>query len=169
MNLRTCSDAPCLESAGGPLVGMTALTAQKRSICFGIVSGAVIVGQTCRIVPFSAEAWQAKKALFDERTGRTWPNAQVSTSQITREYEIKQFWQFFADARVERDNAIETEAGFSCAIAVMDKIEGWEEECWVRSKFETGMWIHTKAVTCNGRIQDANIEIHHGGMELDVR
>ena len=53
--------------------------------------------------------------------------------------------------RFDLDNAIHTLAEFSYAIAVMDKIEGWEEESWVGSKFAASMWIHTKAVICNGQ------------------
>ena len=40
---------------------------------------------------------------------------------------------------------------FSHAIAVMDKIGGWEEENWVMSRFATSMWIFTKAVIYNGQ------------------
>ena len=46
---------------------------------------------------------------------------------------------------------IQTEAEFSYAIAVMDKIGGWEEEGWVGSKFAASMCIYTKAVICNGQ------------------
>ena len=33
----------------------------------------------------------------------------------------------------------------------MDKVEGWNEEQWVGSKFAARMWIYTKAVMCGGR------------------
>ena len=35
-------------------------------------------------------------------------------------------------------------------MTVMDKVEGWNEEEWVGSKFAACMWIHTKAVLCDG-------------------
>ena len=38
------------------------------------------------------------------------------------------------------------------AMAVMDNIEGWEEEeQWVSSRFAACMWIYTKAVIYNGQ------------------
>ena len=46
----------------------------------------------------------------------------------------KQFWLSFVDDRFDLDSAIQTKAEFSCAIAVMAIVEGWEEESWVRSK-----------------------------------
>ena len=33
----------------------------------------------------------------------------------------------------------------------VDKVEGWNEEEWVVSKFDASMWIYTKAVLCDGR------------------
>ena len=80
----------------------------------------------------------------------------------------KQFWLSFVDDRFDLDNAIQTEAEFSCAFA------GWEdEESWVGSKLAARMWIYTKAVICNSqfniaRIQDAQIQIHHGNSELGL-
>ena len=91
-----------------------------------LLLGPVIGGQAQRIAPLSAEAW---KALFDERTGRTWPSARLSArTRFTKEYVLKQFWESFVDDKFDLDNAIQTKAEFSCATAVMDKIEGWEEE-----------------------------------------
>ena len=34
---------------------------------------------------------------------------------------------------------------------VMDKVEGWNGEEWVGSKFAACMWIYTEAVLCDGR------------------
>ena len=55
------------------------------------------------------------------------------------------------DHRFDLDNAIVSKNEFSYAIAVMDKIGGWEEENWVMSRFATSMWIFTKAVIYNGQ------------------
>ena len=54
------------------------------------------------------------------------------------------------------DNLIKTKAVFSHAIAVMDRIGGWEEEegeqeNWVGARFAASIWIYTKAVVCNGQ------------------
>ena len=94
-------------------------------------------------VRYLRKAWKAKKIHFDARTGRTWPNAQLSArARFTREYVFKQFWQSFVDDRFDLDNAIQTKAEFSHAIAVMDNIEGWDKESWVGSRFAASMWIH---------------------------
>ena len=42
-------------------------------------------------------------------------------------------------------------ATFSFAMTVMDKVEGWNEEECVGSKFAASLWIYTKAVLCDGR------------------
>ena len=41
-------------------------------------------------------------------------------------------------------------ATFSFAMTAMDKVEGWNEEKWVGSKFAASVWIYTKAVLCDG-------------------
>ena len=35
-------------------------------------------------------------------------------------------------------------------MTVMDKVEGWNEEKWVGSKFAECLWIYTQAVLCDG-------------------
>ena len=45
-------------------------------------------------------------------------------SQYTKEYIVRQFWQSFVDDKFQMENAIQTKAEFSHAIAVMDKIGG---------------------------------------------
>ena len=49
------------------------------------------------------------------------------------------------------DITIQTKAEFFYAIAVMDKIGGWEEEDWIGSRFAAGMFKYTKAVIRNGQ------------------
>ena len=46
----------------------------------------------------------------------------------TRYYFVNQFWLPFVEGKFGLDNAIQTNAEFSYAIAVMDRIGGWEEE-----------------------------------------
>ena len=69
---------------------------------------------------------------------------------------MKQFWLSSEDDKFDLDNAIQTKAEFSYAIAGMDRIGGWEEEegeqeNWVGPRFPASMWMCTKAVVCNGR------------------
>ena len=83
-----------------------------------------------------------KKIMFDEKTGSVWPTAELSERATgTREYVSRRFWQSFVDHRFDLDKAIVTKNEFSYAIAVMDKIGGWEEGNWVMSRVATSMWI----------------------------
>ena len=51
------------------------------------------------------------------------------------------------DNKLDLINAIQTKAAFSYAIAVMDRIGGWEEGD--EQKNWASLWIYTKAVACN--------------------
>ena len=151
MNLRRGSDAPCLESAlKTPWRHDSPCGSSPYVLAFA--PGPVLGEEAYRIPPLTSEAWKTKKIHFDGRTGRTCPNALPSArARFTREYVLKQFWQSFVDERFDLGNAIQTRAEFSDAFAVMDKIEGWEEDLWEGSKFAASMWIYTKAVICNGQ------------------
>ena len=77
-----------------------------------------------------------KRKLFDEKTRRIWPNADLSWRvKSTREYVVQQFWTSFDEDKFDLDKSIQTKAEFSYAMAVMDRIGGWEEgygqENWV--------------------------------------
>ena len=47
-----------------------------------------------RGLPISTDEWEKKKIMFDEKTGRAWPQiAQTSAvAKATREYVLEQFW-----------------------------------------------------------------------------
>ena len=52
----------------------------------------VIGRQAYRIPSISAAEWEEQRALFDEKTGKVWPNAALSArAQFTREYFVNQF------------------------------------------------------------------------------
>ena len=58
--------------------------------------------------------------------GRTWPNAELSwEAKSTRACFVKQLSTSFVEDKFDLDNAIQTEAEFSYAIAVMDRIGSW--------------------------------------------
>ena len=62
----------------------------------------------------------------------------------------------------------------SCAIAVVDNIEGRKEDTCVGPKFAASVWIYTKAVACNGpgNMQEYRVlklRSINGGSELGVR
>ena len=50
-----------------------------------------------------------------------------------------------------RLHAAVPKATFSFAMALMDKVGGWNEENWVGSNFAACMWIYSIAVLSNGR------------------
>ena len=63
-----------------------------------------------------------KPVRWKDRDGRIWPNTEPSErARFTREYVLSQFWQTFLDDRFDLENAKQTNAVFSYAVAVMDK------------------------------------------------
>ena len=77
-------------------------------------------------VPWTSEEWRAMNAQFEIKTGRAWPNLEPSErAPNTREYVLREFWQTFVDRLVL---GFATHTNKVHAVAVMDKIEGWEEE-----------------------------------------
>ena len=78
-----------------------------------------------------------------------------------RKYTLKDLLEIFVDDRpfgtdsTDREINVESKAVFSCAMTLMDKIRGWEdEECWVGSKFAACMWIYTKEALTRRQIFD---------------
>ena len=67
-----------------------------------------------------------KEGHFEKRTARVWPNAELSAGdKFTRENVVKQCGLSIEEDKFDWDNAIQ-KAEFSYAIAVMDRIGGWE-------------------------------------------
>ena len=92
---------------------------------------------------------------------RVWPNAVLSArAKFAREYVVKQFWLSFVEDKFDLDSAIQTKAEFSCAIAVMDRIGGLEEE---ERRTRKLVWAkicsYTQAVVCNGQNHMQNYRI----------
>ena len=108
---------------------------------------------------------EEQKAFFYAEAMRVWPIAELGArAKLTREYVVKQFWLSFREDKSDLENAIQTKAELSCAIAVMDKIGGWEEEegeqeNWVGPRFASSIWIYTKSVVCNGQNHKQNNRI----------
>ena len=61
------------------------------------------------------------------------------------------------------ENAIQTNAEFSYAMAVMDKIGGWEEACGSTPR----LLFATVKKTCKNT--GSSSSDHHGGSDLGVR
>ena len=62
----------------------------------------------------------------------------------SQENVLRRFWQSFVEGKFDMENAIQTEAEFSSAIDVTDKIGVWEEGHWVGSRSAASMWIYWK-------------------------
>ena len=60
-------------------------------------------------------------------------------------------------------------AVFSCAMTVMDKICGWEEEQKLVGSFAACVWIYTKGITQlhAGSFEKKHV-IHHGKCQLGL-
>ena len=104
-------------------------------------------------LPMRKDEWIGRKTLFDEKTGTFWANEELSAwSQCTRSNFLKHFWDVFVGDRLDLDNAIQTKAEFSYALAV---IGGWEGNQDVDNKvgirFGSCLWIFTKAIMLDGR------------------
>ena len=74
-----------------------------------------------RVPPFSTAEWEEKKALFDEKTGKVWRNAELSARAKLERICREQFWLSFVEDKFDLDNDIRMKAEFSHVIAVMDK------------------------------------------------
>ena len=86
-------------------------------------------------------------------TGRTWPDPQ------SQKHERIRFDEILAglcngQARPQRGRTSKKlallKSVFACAMTVMDKVEGWNEEEW-GSRLAVCMCVYTEAVLCDGQ------------------
>ena len=100
-------------------------------------------------------------------TGGPWTEFECRSSPLQlREYALREFWRilvddrpFCRDARFKHAN-VQSEAFFSHAVTVMDKICGLEDdEKRVGSKFTACKWIHTKEVLTGGQMATTEMEL----------
>ena len=91
---------------------------------------------------------------------RTWPYHGMSTHAMKiRTSVLNKSWKYHISDKyghggdtsphVRGPFAAVPKATFSSAMAVMDKVEGWNEEKWVRSYLAASIWKNTKAVLCD--------------------
>ena len=77
---------------------------------------------------------QVKQDGKGPREGPETANKDTPRAVQLREYTLKEFWEIFVDDRpfgadaLVRHVNVQSKAVFSHAMAVMDKIRGWEEE-----------------------------------------
>ena len=111
----------------------------------------------CRVPPISTKKWEEKKALFDERTGRIWPNAEVSwRAKSAREFVVKQFWTSVVGDKFDLFGQFKTDKGRVLRCHCDDgQKEVWKMEMntrigWVQD-LQHACGTFTKAVVCNGQ------------------
>ena len=108
---------------------------------------------------FDAEGRTARKSLFDARTEIVQPRRAALTEEetVTRENDQKQVLEFHVKDLIDMAKMILTKTGFSNAMMVMDKIDGWNEEggfegvdrhdgSQVGGRLAACMWIFSKTV-----------------------
>ena len=104
----------------------------------------------------NARTWRARKGSMQVMKGRTWHYHGIDhKAKRTRTYVLQIRLDCISGKNGRRDNIPPNALAvpktvFSYAMIVMDKVEGWNEEEWVGSKFAACMWIYTKAVLCDG-------------------
>ena len=118
-----------------------------------------------RVFPISTDEWVGNEMPFDEKTGRAWSQqAQIgAVARATREYVLKQFRASYVKDEFNLTNLIQSKAGFSFDIAVMDRSGGWtkeiyEQENWVGARFAANMWIFSNNRCVQRTKTHANIQ-----------
>ena len=108
---------------------------------------------------------KGKKDQMEYVNDRTWPYHGMSLCAVKlRTSVLNRFWRDHISDKhgrrgdvpphVRRPFAAVPKATFSCAMEVMDKVEGWIEEQWVGSHLAAPMWMCNKAALCDGRKRD---------------
>ena len=103
----------------------------------------------------------------ETQDGRAWAENENSPRAMQLgKCTLKEFREVFVDDRplgadaIYRQINVQSKAVFSCAMTLMDKINGWEdEERWVGSKFAAYMWIYTKEALTGGQILNREQEM----------
>ena len=85
---------------GGINLRSVGFQSRGRNGCFGTCSPGPVIGGKCAEFLRSVQriGKQRKTHLFEEKTGRSWPNAELSArAKFAREYVVKQFWTSFVE------------------------------------------------------------------------
>ena len=90
--------------------------------------------------PKVMNAWNRRKYNVEKASRRPWIQYEHSAKAMQlRECTLKEFWEIFADRpfgknSTNRDADVQSKAVLSCAMTLMDRTRGWEdEESWVGS------------------------------------
>ena len=103
------------------------------------------------------EKWKQRKDLMEYLDDRGWTyHGMIACARKTRTSVLKNFLKDHISDKyglggdespyVRRPFAAVPKATISFTVAVMDKVEGWNEEKWVGSYLAASMWNYSKAV-----------------------
>ena len=145
-----------------PLSGKQRRDSSKfRSMFWLTDSERMIDDHLSQPITVTAETWKEKKDSMEYSNYRTWHYHGMNDYALrTRSSVLHKFWSdHISDKNGRRGNIppyaraplAAPKATLSFAITVMDKMEGWNEEELVGSKFAASMCRYTKAVLCDGR------------------
>ena len=101
------------------------------------------------------EKWKERKELMEYLNDKIWPYHGMSVCAMKIWTTVlNRFWREHISDKdglrgdtspyVQRPSAAVPKATFSFALAVMDKVEGWNEEKWVGSYLVACVWIYTR-------------------------
>ena len=156
--LRTNGISPALI----PLNGKQRRDSSKFCSMFWVTdSERMIDDHPTQPISMTAETWTERKDSMEYSNGVTWRYHGVNGYALkTRSSVLHRFWRDHISDKNGRRGDVPPQAWaplavpkatFSFVMTVVDKVEGWNEERWVGSKFAASMWIYTKAVLCDGR------------------
>ena len=112
--------------------------------------------------------WKRRKHKMEKASRGSWTeNENTPRAVQLRQYTLKEFWEIFVDDGPSGADAffrhvnVQPKAVFSCAMTLMDKIQGWEEqEKRLGFQFATCMWIYTKKAMTKEQIPNPAMEEH---------
>ena len=116
------------------------------------------------------EKWKERKDLMEYLNDRIWPYHGMGAYDMTiRTSVLNRFWRDHISDKnglrgdmpphVRRFFAAVPKGSFSFAMAVLDKVEGWNEEKLVGSYLVACMRIYANAVLCDGRRRDPPLDL----------
>ena len=102
-------------------------------------------------MPEQAAPDQYRRMVGDEKADWSQLALMSERAKIKRASFLKFFWVAHVRDEFEVGSPFHSKAEFSCAVAVIDTIGGWEggieQEDQIGARFGANMWIYTKAVT----------------------
>ena len=135
-------------------------------VCFNVLWVFFVLGrgELYRVPLLNADEWMGNQKFFDAKDGALKLNATDSSTERrdVREKMLKQIWTSNIGDVIDITNLSQTKTEFANAMAVMDTVNGWNQEGWamyngeldtsrIGGKLASRTCIFTKTVFCNGQ------------------